>query len=151
VRDAKAVEQRVPVELAAVVALVEHALGDVAGQRDAGLLPRQLKQDAQLDRAGVLHLVDEHVGEPNGLALHVHQRSTQDLPAPQQEREVLVVEARLLAVAVALGPDAAWRRHQLWTCSSWPGPKPGTPFERLARASRDVRISSQRLATARVS
>src|SRR5208283_3835219 len=47
-----------------------------------------------------------HVGEPVGLALHVHERPPQDLPAAQEQREVLGVQARLLTVAIALGADA---------------------------------------------
>ena len=63
-RHAQRVEQPVPVELAPVVALVEHPLRDVAGERDArALLARQLEEHPQLDGARVLHFVDEDVGE----------------------------------------------------------------------------------------
>ena len=73
-RHAEPVDQRVPVELAAVVSVFEHALGDVPGQRDAAVLARELEEHAQLNRARILHLVDEHVREPDGLRLRVEER-----------------------------------------------------------------------------
>ncbi len=106
VRDPEVVEERIPVELSLFVALVDHPLSDVSGERDATLLAGELQEDAQLDRARVLHLVDEYVRQPDRLGLGVHERSTQHLPGTQEQREVLRIERRLLAIALPVGPHA---------------------------------------------
>ncbi len=94
-------EQLLPVELAAVVALFEHALRGVAGESDTTFFGREIEQHAELDRARVLDLVDEHVGVANRAAVGPGKRPAEHLPEAQQDGRVLGVDGRGLAVALA--------------------------------------------------
>ena len=65
-----------------------------------------VEQDLELDGATVLHLVDEEMRDVERRAFDVDERPAQHLPDAQEQRVILAVERRRLAVAIVLRADA---------------------------------------------
>jgi hypothetical protein len=67
---------------------------------------RDVEEDLELDRARVLHLIDEHVRDVERAAFTIEQRSAKHLEEAKEDRAILEVERRHVAIALAFDANA---------------------------------------------
>src|SRR4029079_2239887 len=94
-------QEALPIEFAALVVFLEHALRRVAGERDRAVFRGEIQENAELECALILTFVDEEMRELERRVIRTRERAANDLPDAEQNRHVLGVDRGKLPVPFA--------------------------------------------------